>query len=96
MQMQRIYVGVRVGFSADGTMTPVRLIWKDGRVFEIDKVLDVRRAASEAGSMGIRYTIKIMGQVRNLFFEDAWSETGRARWFVEAREIRNSEFGIRN
>jgi len=82
---QRVYVGLRVRFSADGTVTPVQVSWKDGRIFEIDRVLDVRRAASEAGSMGIRYSVKIMGQVRNLFFEDAYSDTGRARWFIESK-----------
>jgi len=80
---QRVYVEMRVSFGADGSMTPVRLKWKDGRIFEVDRVLEVRRAASDAGSMGLRYTIKMMGQVRMLFFEDAYSDTGRARWFVE-------------
>ena len=84
MNPQRVYVELRVSFSADGNMTPVQIKWKDGRVFEIDRVLDVRRAASEAGSMGVRYTVKIMGQVRRLFFEDAYSDTGRPRWFVES------------
>jgi len=72
-------------------MTPAAIKWKDGRVFEIDRVLDARRAASAAGSMGMRYTVKIMGQVRRLFFEDAWSETGRPRWFIESDETRSSE-----
>jgi len=84
MNPQRIYVGLRVSFGADGSMTPVWIKWEDGRIFEIDRVLDVRRAVSDAGSMGIRYTVRIMGQVRNLFFEDAYSDTGRARWFVES------------
>ena len=81
---QRVYVEVRVKFSRDGDMTPVQINWEDGRMFEIDKILDVRRAASEAGSMGVRYTIKIMGMTRRLFFEDTYSDTGRPRWFVEA------------
>jgi len=80
----RVYVELRVVIGADGTMTPAHIKWKDGRIYEIDRVLDVRRAASEAGSMGVRYTVKIMGRVRRLFFEDSWSETGRARWFVES------------
>jgi len=84
MNLKRVYVELRVSFGADGIMTPVEIKWSDGRVFEIDRVLEVRRAASDAGSMGLRYTVKIMGRVRRLFFEDAWSETGRARWFVES------------
>ena len=72
-------------------MAPVSIKWKDGRVFEVDRVLDVRRAASDAGSMGIRYTVKIMGRVKRLFFEDAYSDTGRARWFVETGKTRDME-----
>jgi len=86
MYPQRVYVEMRVSFDADGNMRPVRLKWQDGRIFEIDRVLDVRRAASDAGSMGLRYTVKIMGQVRNVFYEDAYSDTGRARWFVETND----------
>ena len=85
MHPKRVYVELRVIIGADGTMTPVYIKWKDGRIYEVDRVLDVRRAASEAGSMGVRYTVKIMGRERRLFFEDSWSETGRARWFVETK-----------
>jgi len=86
MYPQRVYVGMRVSFSEDGNMTPVAIKWEDGRVFEIARVLDVRRAASAAGSMGVRYTVKVAGQARRLFFEDDWSETGRPRWFIERAE----------
>ena len=85
MHPQRVYVETRVNFSEDGDMVPVHIKWKDGLVYEIDRVLDVRRAASAAGSMGIRYTVKIMGQERRIFFEDTYSDTGRPRWFVETK-----------
>ena len=81
--MHRVYIELRVRFSEEGDMIPLQIKWKDGRVFEIDKILDVRRAASEAGSMGLRYTVKIMGRTRRLFFEDVYSDAGRPRWFVE-------------
>ena len=68
----------------DGIVTPAVIKWKDGNMYEIDRVLDVRRAASEAGSMGIRYTVRIMGQERRLFYEDTYSDTGLPRWFVES------------
>ena len=87
MHPQRIYVDMLAGFSADGTLRPVSFKWEDGRVFEIDRVLDVRRAASDAGSMGVRYTVKILGQVRRLFFEDTFSDTGRSRWFIESEKM---------
>ena len=84
MNKQRIYVELRVRFSANGEMTPLQIKWNDGRVFEIDKILDVRRAASDAGSSGLRYTVRIMGRTRRLFFEDVYSDTGRPRWFIES------------
>ena len=83
MYPQRIYVEMYVRFNVDGKMRPVQLKWEDGQTFEIDKVIDVRRAASDAGGAGLRYTVKIMGQVKRLFFEDIYSDTGRPRWFVE-------------
>ena len=84
MHPQRIYVDININFSPDGTMTPVLIRWEDGTMYEIDKVLDVRRAVSAAGSMGVRYTVQIMGQNRRIFFEDVYSETGKSRWFVES------------
>jgi len=84
MYPQRVYIELRVSFGADGSMTPLQIKWKDGRIFEIDRVLDVCYAASNAGSMGIQYIVKIMGRERRLFFEDTYSDTGRPRWFVES------------
>ena len=83
MNPQRVYVEMLVKYSPDGTMTPAVLKWEDGALYEIDRVLDVRRAASAAGSMGIRYTVRIMGHERRLFYEDTYSSTGQPRWFVE-------------
>jgi len=82
--MQRVYVEMLARYSKDGTMMPAFLKWEDGEMYEIDRVLDVRRAASEAGSMGIRFTVRIMGHERRLFFEDTYSDTGKPRWFVES------------
>ena len=81
---KRVYVELLARYSPDGTMMPAMLKWEDGTMYEIDRVLDVRRAASEAGSMGIRYTVRILGKERRLFFEDTYSETGKPRWFVES------------
>jgi len=81
---ERVYVRILVEYNPDGTMTPAVIKWQDGTMYEIDRVLDVRRAASAAGSMGVRYTVRIMGKERRLFFEDIYSETGQPRWFVES------------
>jgi hypothetical protein len=74
------FVGVISRHDPDGRNTPLEIVWEDGRRFEIDKVLDVRRAASlKAGGAGIRYTCRIRN--RNIFLYD---EEGR--WFLEGKE----------
>lgn len=75
----KIVVEVVARFDTAGGLTPLWMVWEDGRKFEIDRVLDVRRAASlKAGGVGIRYTVRILGKERYLWFEDM-SNT----WFVE-------------
>ena len=72
------YVGVIAEFDPEGCMLPRSVRWDDGRLFPVDRILDIRPAASlKAGGAGIRYTCRILGQVRYLFLEDG-------RWFVEA------------
>ncbi|MDO5124155.1 MAG: hypothetical protein Q4D44_05760 [Eubacteriales bacterium] len=73
------YVSVTARFDCDGNLLPVILHWKDGRDFSIDRILDMRYAASlKAGGAGIRYKCRIMGQEKYLFLEDN-------RWFVEGK-----------
>ena len=86
---KRIYVNMDVRFDSSGRMIPHMLTWKDGRSYEIDKVLDIRPAhAEKAGGQGDRYKVSMHGQERQLFFEHS-TETGSpkvGRWFVEGRE----------
>ena len=78
--MSKIFVQVEVKFDLEGTMTPTSIQWEDGRKFEIDRILDVRRAASlKAGGQGIRFTIRIQGNQRYLYFDEPL-------WFVEGKE----------
>lgn len=70
-------VTVKATMLATGNVVPNAIIWEDGRIFEIDKILDKRRAASlKGGGTGIRYTIRINGQDRFLFLDNY-------TWFVE-------------
>ena len=47
--------------------------------FEVDKILDVRRAACQSvGGVGDRYTCRIQGKESYLWFE-------KGRWFVAAK-----------
>lgn len=49
----KVYVAVKVLYNEDGGFTPTAIIWEDGREFAIQKVLDVRQAASlKVGRVG--------------------------------------------
>ena len=68
---------VNADFDLDGNIRPTAITWEDGRVFEIDRILDVRRAASlKAGGVGIRYICRVRGKTVKLFNEEG-------RWFME-------------
>jgi len=76
---RRAYVKVVVEYSPEGSIRPLMVEWEDGRRFEVDRLLDVRRAAStKAGGQGMRYTVRILGRETYLFEDEG-------RWFVEAR-----------
>ena len=80
----KVYVDVNVEFQKDGTLVPRSIIWDDGVIYEIQKITDVRRAASLlAGGTGIRYTIYVDGFEKHLYFGD------NRRWFVEANKEMN-------
>jgi hypothetical protein len=73
----KVFVQVVAEHNEDGKVKPLSLKWEDGRVFTIDRVLDVRMAASlKAGGQGIRYTCRIRGKEVYLFCDEG-------RWFVE-------------
>lgn len=73
----KVYVSVKAIFNPDGGCRPTSLIWEDGREYEINKVTDIRQAASlKAGGVGIRYTCKVRNRQIYLFLEDD-------RWFME-------------
>ena len=75
----KVYVAVEARFSPEGVLRPLSIEWEDGRIYEIDKVTDVRRAASlKAGGVGVRYTVNIAGRQRYLFLEEN-------KWFVERK-----------
>ncbi len=84
----RVYVDVKAAFNAAGKLMPLEIRWIDGKVFEIDKVSDIRQAAAmKAGGQGDRYEIWIRGKQSYLFFERSGALSGNnlGRWFVESR-----------
>ena len=75
----KVYVGVKARFEPDGKLMPLSIAWEDGSEYEIDRVLNVCRAASlKAGGAGIRYTVRIGNTETYLFLEEN-------KWFVERR-----------
>ncbi len=78
-QSAKVYVAVNARFETDGRIMPLSITWEDGREFVIDRVLDVRKAASlKAGGAGTRYRVRIGYAETYLFLEEY-------RWFVERR-----------
>ena len=77
----KIYVNVDVEFMKDRRLIPKVIHWDDDRSYEIQKITDVRRAASlVAGATGIRYTIYVEGYESHLYYGD------NHRWFVEGKK----------
>ena len=88
---ERVYVDVKAAFNAAGNLMPLEIKWLDGKVFEIDKVTDIRQAAAmKAGGQGDRYTVCIRGKQSYLFFERSGALSGNnlGRWLVEAKAVR--------
>lgn len=76
--MKRIYVDVEAKFTKEGKIRPLSFVWLNGQKYEIDKILDVRRAASlKAGGQGIRYTCKVLNKNIYLFLDE------ENKWFLE-------------
>ena len=67
-------------------MIPKSLKWEDGRVYAIDRVLDLRPSFSQkAGGQGDLYLVRVSGREAHLYFERCTgSFTGSpGRWFME-------------
>lgn len=73
------YVPVIVRFDTEGKMRPIEIEFDEAHRYPIDKIIDVQRAACQTvGGVGVRYTCRIRGHERYLWFEDK-------KWFVEAK-----------
>ena len=82
------YVEVTVAFDESGRMLPRAIKWDDELTYEIDRVLDIKQAASmRCGGKGDRYTIRVNGCDTYLLFERNASVAGNniGRWFVEGK-----------
>ena len=71
------YIDVNAKMTSDGNVIPLSIIWDNGKVFDIDKIIDIRPLAStKGGGVGTRYICKIKGKEKTLFLSDY-------HWFIE-------------
>jgi len=77
--MRKVYVPVTVRFDTEGRLRPLEIEFDESHRYDVDKVLDVCRAACQTvGGVGDRYTCLIRGKECYLWFE-------KGRWFVAAK-----------
>lgn len=78
MSHRKVFLPMTILVDEEGVVTPLSFRWLNGAIYEIDRILDKRPAAStKVGGCGMRYTVRIRGNERYLFEEDGW-------WFLEA------------
>ena len=83
---EKVYVKVRSFFDRIGDMQPTSIIWEDGREFKIDAVTDFYPANGKPDAPpDDRYTVKINGEYRYLYFErkDSYFPSRYGRWYVK-------------
>jgi hypothetical protein len=81
----KVYVDVSEVRLKDGRLFPISFVWEDGNRYDIDKIVDVRQAASlKTGDMGMRYTVRIRNQNSYMFYEE---DDGASKWFMERKNI---------
>ncbi|MCL2126567.1 MAG: hypothetical protein FWH33_11375 [Oscillospiraceae bacterium] len=79
----KVYVEVCENRLRDGKVIPLTFVWEDGNRYEVDRVIDVRPAASlKAGGAGLRYTVRVRGRETFMFLEE---DGGVSKWFMERR-----------
>lgn len=77
----KVFISVTAEYTCDGAILPISFVWEDGKRYKIDKLVDVRHAASlKAGGAGLCYTCMIHGKQTHLYLEDD-------RWFMERRVL---------
>lgn len=77
--MKKVYVDVLVKCTKEGRQIPLTVIWEDGRTFDIDRVLEEKKAASlKVGGQGLRYKCRVCNKEFYIWLEDG-------KWFVEAK-----------
>ena len=77
MRLYKRYISVVQRVDKEGRITPISIVWDDGKEYSIDRILEIRNSVSQVGGGGVLYQWRIAGNIRNLYYE-------RMRWFVES------------
>lgn len=89
-RVHREYVDVVARFGRDGTLEPVAVLWRDGRSFWVDEVMEAGTfGAATRGRRQARYRVRFGHHETDLYLErrDAVPAVGEAaslRWWVFA------------
>ena len=90
MEYKKTYVNVQARFDVEKGILPLIVEWPDGTRYEINRVLDICRAAStKVGGAGLRYRVRIVwetpdGEGRKA---DTFLYLEEDKWFVEEKQI---------
>ncbi|MDR1795516.1 MAG: hypothetical protein LBR25_08995 [Erysipelotrichaceae bacterium] len=76
-QLYKRYVSVIAHCDREGKVMPLVIEWENQKKYRIDRILEIRPAASQVGGGGILYRVRIGSQERRLFYENY-------RWFIES------------
>ena len=79
MERRKVYVTVGAEHDPDGRCRPMFIRMANDSCYEIDKIMQVCKAASEVGGRGVRYRIRI-GNHETCLFDEM-----NGRWFVVAK-----------
>lgn len=79
MARRKVYVTVKAEHKPDGSCCPKTIRMADEAEYEIDRVLQVCRAASEVGGRGFATPLGFGRSETHLFDEQ------NGKWFVEAK-----------
>lgn len=75
--MGKTFLYVNADHRPDGTIRPLHIKWDDGRIFTIDRLLDVLQASAlKAGGCGILYRCMVHGKQVDLFNEEG-------QWYID-------------
>ena len=78
MAFRKTYVEVTARIEFDGRLTPLEIVWRDGRIFAHRPRARAHSTplSQRVGGTGIRYLVSVNGREKYLFYEGP-------RWFVE-------------